>query len=148
MILVGHILEDAARRLAVISQDASFCEAAQMLANSSTPLVIVCGGDGTAVGVVAGMDVVRTLSRLSAGALTQRVGEIMTTDIHSCHVDQTLQSLWAAMGERAFRCTPVLDNARKPLGIVHARDIARALLNEVESEEVLLRDYVLGVGYQ
>jgi len=29
-----------------------------------------------------------------------------------------------------------------------ARDIARALLEEVENEEGLLRDYVLGVGYQ
>jgi len=31
---------------------------------------------------------------------------------------------------------------------VHARDVAIALLDEVNYEEVLLRDYVMGVGYQ
>jgi hypothetical protein len=34
------------------------------------------------------------------------------------------------------------------VGVVHARDLARALLEEVTEEEALLRDYVLGVGYQ
>jgi CBS domain-containing protein len=148
MVLVRHILQDAARRLAVIGQEAPVCEAAKLLANANTPLVVVCGSDGVAVGVVSGMDIVRTLSRSSAEALSQHVGTIMTTTIQSCHADQTLQSVWAAMGERALRCTPVLDSAGRPQGVVHARDIARALLNEVESEEVLLRDYVLGVGYQ
>ncbi len=41
-----------------------------------------------------------------------------------------------------------VDEAGRPLGVVHARDVARALLDEVTYEEVLLRDYVLGIGYQ
>jgi CBS domain-containing protein len=59
-----------------------------------------------------------------------------------------LQSLWTEMGERSLRCVPVLDAAGRPFGIVHARDLARALLDEVTHEELMLRDYVLGIGYR
>jgi hypothetical protein len=46
--------------------------------------------------------------------------------------------------ERAIQHTQ--DTALK--GVVHARDVGSALLDEVTQKEVLLRDYVLGVGYQ
>jgi len=52
------------------------------------------------------------------------------------------------MNARSLRCVPILDDSGRPQGVVHARDLARALLDEVTEEEVLLRDYVLGVGYQ
>ena len=51
--------------------------------------------------------------------------------------------------EPGLRCfCPVLDTDRKPQGVVHAREIVLALLDEVTHEELLLRDYVLGIGYQ
>lgn len=148
MILVQHILEDARRRLAVLSQEASVCDAAEILANANTPLVVVCDSEGIALGVVSRTDVVRVFGRTRGEVADANAESIMTKPVLSCHMDQTLQSVWTAMGAQGLRCAPVLDDSRRPLGIVHARDIARALLDEVENEEVLLRDYVLGIGYQ
>jgi CBS domain-containing protein len=148
MMLVQHILENARRRLAVLSREASACDAAEILANANTPLVVVCDGDGIAVGVVSRTDIVKLFSCARGDAFNANAEAIMTTSVHSCHVDQTLQSVWATMSARCLRCAPVLDNSRRPQGIVHARDIARALLDEVTNEEVLLRNYVLGIGYQ
>jgi len=42
----------------------------------------------------------------------------------------------------------ILTDANTPLVVVYARDLARALLDEVTHEELLLRDYVMGIGYQ
>jgi CBS domain-containing protein len=148
VILVQHILEDARRRLAVLSREASVCDAAEILANAATPLVVVCDSEGIAVGVVSRTDIVKVFSRARSDAFNTTAEAIMTKPLHCCHVDQTLQSVWATMGARSLRCTPVLDNSGRPQGVVHARDVARALLDEVTDEEVLLRDYVLGVGYQ
>jgi CBS domain-containing protein len=72
----------------------------------------------------------------------------MTQPIRSCDASQTLQSIWATMDAGSLRSIPVLDIAGRPQGVVHARDVARALLDEVTNEEILLRDYVLGIGYQ
>ena len=146
--LVQHILEDARRRLAVLSREASVCDAADILANANTPLVVVCDSEGVAVGVVSRTDIVKVFSRDRGDAVNTNAEAIMTQPVSSCHVEQTLQSVWATMGARGLRCTPVLDNSGRPQGVLHARDIARALLDEVANEEELLRDYVLGIGYQ
>lgn len=63
MNLVKHILEDARRRLAVLGRDASICDAAAHLTDANTPLVIVCDGDGLAVGVLSSTDIVKVLAR-------------------------------------------------------------------------------------
>jgi CBS domain-containing protein len=148
MNLVQHIIEDAQRRLAVLRLDASIQDIAGILANPVTPLAIVCDSDGVALGVVSSADIVNALSRDCTGAVNANAAALMSQPIRSCAADQTLQSIWEAMGAGSVRCIPVLDPAGKPLGIVHARDVARALLDEVTHEEVLLRDYVLGIGYQ
>jgi CBS domain-containing protein len=43
---------------------------------------------------------------------------------------------------------PVVDADSKPLGVLNARDVLQSLLEDVEYEEQLLRDYVMCVGYR
>jgi CBS domain-containing protein len=148
MILVQHILEDARRRLAVLSQAASVSDAAGILVNPNTPLAVVCDREGVAVGVVSRTDIIKVLASTKVDASKMNTGAIMTNRVLSCHADHTLQRVWETMNARSLRCVPILDDSGRPEGIVHARDLARALLDEVTQEEVLLRDYVLGVGYQ
>jgi CBS domain-containing protein len=148
MILVQHILEDARRRLAVLSRETSVPDAAEILANPDTPLAVVCDSEGIAVGVVSRTDIVKALASARVDAHKMNTGAIMTSPMLSCHVGQELQGVWATMNARSLRCVPILDDSGRPQGVLHARDLARALLDEVTEEEGLLRDYVLGVGYQ
>jgi CBS domain-containing protein len=147
MILVKHILEAAQKRLVVLSQEASLFDAARILANRDTPLVVVCDSDDIAVGVIASSHVIKVLATAGADALGFNAGAIMTKPVLSCHVDQTLQEVWAVMNSRTLPCAPILDDDGRAQGVVHARDVAIALLDEVNYEEILLRDYVMGVGY-
>lgn len=148
MNLVQHILEDAKRRLVVLRLDASVRDIARALTNPLTPLVVVCDSVGVALGVVSSADIVNAVSRDGGEAFNANAAALMTQPIHSCDAGQTLESIWSSMGAGSHRCIPVLDKAGKPMGLVHARDVARALLDEVTHEELLLRDYVLGIGYQ
>jgi CBS domain-containing protein len=148
MILVQHILEDARGRLAVLSREASVFDAAEILANPNTPLAVVCDGEGIAVGVVSRTDIVKALACARVDAHKMNTGAIMTSPVLSCHANQELQQVWATLNTRSVRCVPILDDSGRPQGVLHARDCARALLDEVKEEEGLLRDYVLGVGYQ
>jgi CBS domain-containing protein len=147
MILVKHILEAAQKRLVVLSQEASLFDAARILANRDTPLVVVCDSDDIAVGVIASGHVIKVLATAGVDALGFNAGAIMTKPVLSCHVDQTLQQVWAVMNSRTLPCAPILDDDGRAQGVVHARDVAIALLDEVNYEEILLRDYVMGVGY-
>jgi len=147
MILVKHILEAAQKRLVVLSQEASLFDAARILVNRDTPLVVVCDSDDIAVGVIASSHLIKILATAGVDALGFNAGAIMTKPVLSCHVDQTLQQVWAVMNSRTLPCAPILDDDGRAQGVVHARDVAIALLDEVNYEEMLLRDYVMGVGY-
>ena len=148
MILVWHILDAARKRLAVLSQEALIPDAAKILANPDTPLVVVCDRDSIAVGVMSRSDIIKLLARVGTQACDTNACAVMTKSVVSCHVDQPLQQVWTVMNARSLRCAPILDNEGRPQGVVHARDIARALLAEETHEEELLRDYILGIGYQ
>jgi len=147
MNLVQHIIENAQRRLAVLHLDAPIRDIAGILANPVTPLVVVCDSAGVALGVVSGSDIVNALSRDGSGAFNANAAALMSQPIHSCDPGQTLQSIWSAMGAGSHKCIPVLDKDGA-LGVVHARDVARALLDDVTHEEVFPRHSVLGIGYQ
>jgi len=148
MILIRHILEDAQRQLVVLSREASASEVAEILTNPNIPVVVVCDSEGVAVGVISRTDILKAFVRARSDAPNLKAEAIMTEAFLSCHVDQTLQSVWASLNAQSVRCAPVLDDSRKPQGVVHARDLARAFVDELEGEEELLRDYVLGIGYQ
>jgi CBS domain-containing protein len=148
MVLVKHILESAQRRLALVTGEASLSDAAEILANPTTPLAVVCDGEGRAAGVISRGDVVKVVATAGVGAWRLNAGAIMTKPVLSCHVDHPLQQVWETMNSRSLRAIPLLDDDGRPRGVVHARDVATALLDELGRDETLLRDYVLGVGYQ
>jgi CBS domain-containing protein len=148
MILVKHLLETAQKRLAVLSVEASLFDAARILTNRDTPLVVVCDSDGIAVGVIASGHVLNVLATAGVDAMGCNAGAIMTKPMLTCHVDEYLQQVWAVMNSRTLPCAPILDDDGRAQGVLHARDVAIALIDEVNYEEVLLRDYVMGVGYQ
>ena len=70
MILVKHILEAARKRLAVLSREASLFDAARILANRDTPLVVVCDSDGIAVGVISSNHVINVLATAGVDAFS------------------------------------------------------------------------------
>ena len=150
MILVKHILEPARKRLAVLSQQASLFDAAQILANQDThtPLAVVCDSDGIAVGVIAPIHIVNVLATAGVDALGFNAGAIMTKPALTCHIDDALEQVWAVMNSRTLPCAPILDDEGRAQGVLYARDVAISLLDEVNYDEELLRNYVMGVGYQ
>ena len=72
----------------------------------------------------------------------------MTRDVTYCRADDVLLDVWSVMRERVVQRVPILDEARRPLDIIYAREALQALLSESEDEDELLRDYISGVGYR
>ena len=150
MMLVKHILEPARNRLAVLNPEASIFDVAQILANQNThtPLVVVCDSDGIAVGVIAPIHIVHILATAGVDALSINAGAIMTKPALTCHIDDALEQVWTVMNSRTLPCAPILDDDGRPQGVLFARDVGIALIDEGNYDEKLLRDYVMGVGYQ
>ena len=145
--LVEQMLSRAGERLAVVGAGASVKDAADLMAQPATDLVIVCR-DGAVVGVVTKTDIVVQISRNPGSDLGAPVDTIMRRDVATCRSSDPLSDVLRAMKERGFHRIPVVDDQHRPVGIVYARDALQCLLEEVEIDDELLRDFITGVGYR
>lgn len=76
------------------------------------------------------------------------VSEVMTKEIVACHPGQKLYDVWLLMKDKRLTQIPVSNELSEPLGLLYANEALEVLLREVEYEELLLRDYVMGIGYR
>lgn len=148
MILVKHVLEDARKHLAVLTREASIFEAAEVLANRNTPLAVVCDSEGIVLGVISQSHLVNALATARANAVNLNAGAIMTKPLLCCRAEEPLDQVWSVMSSRTLPCAPIVDNDGRAQGLLHARDVAIALIDEGTYEEGLLCDYVMGIGYK
>ena len=145
--LVNAVLPEAQARLVMVGADTLVTEVATLL-SADHDLVVVAASDGRMAGVVTKTDLVRLLSRCHVDVCMTPVPAVMTTDVTYCRPTDLLRDVLSLMKQRGFRHVPVVDGESRPVGVLNVRDALQALLGEVESEELLLRDYVIGVGYR
>jgi len=144
---VEQMLSRVCERLAVIDAGASVKDAADLMAEPATDLVIVCQG-GAVTGVVTKTDIVVQISRNPRFDLSAPVESIMRRDVATCRASDPLSDVLQAMKERGVHRIPVVDDKQGPVGIVYARDALQCLLEQVEIDDDLLRDFITGVGYR
>ena len=113
-----------------------------------TDIVVVRGEDGGMVGVVMKTDIVGQITRSTGSGCIAQVDTIMTREVVSCRPNHPLQDIRSVMKSRGLHRIQVLDENRKPVGVIYARGALQCLLGKVKSDEALLRDDVMDVGYQ
>ncbi|MCB2053099.1 MAG: CBS domain-containing protein [Geminicoccaceae bacterium] len=135
-------------RLVSVKHTARLTEAAARLGQDGADLVVVCDEEGLLCGVVGKTDIVSRIARCHGSSCTEMVANVMTTEVVTCGLGDPLMEVWSRMKERSFIHVPVVDAKGRPVGLLAARDVLQALLGEVEYEETLLREFVMGVGYR
>ena len=147
-LLVSNLEAVARSRLVTVPVDALLANVAALLSSSQISLVVVCDESGAAVGVITETILVRQLGYGQADLFSTRAGDVMAQDFTVCQADNSLAEVLTMMHQRGLTHVPVLESNRRPIGVVNARDGLRALLAQGHYEEALLRNYVMGVGYQ
>ena len=145
---VDRLIPQAAERLIAIGQDTPVAEAARLLRNSPSDMLIVCDHDGHLAGVITKSDIVAQIGHCQGASCTAGVSSVMSRQVTVCGRQDRLQDVWAVMKERQLKNVPVTDDEAHPIGILNARDALQAMVQEVEQEETLLRDYVMCIGYR
>ena len=145
-LFVEQLLPRVRKRLVTIADDAPLRDVARRL-RTGTDLVIVCGRNGAMVGVITKSDVVARIGQCQGGACTIAAALVMSANVLRCVCSDRVHEVWLKMKARDLKNIPVTDADGMPIGVLNARDALGVLLQEVSSEESLLRDYVMGVGY-
>ena len=145
--LIEGLLQAVRERLVTVADDARLIEAARLL-SSGTDLVIVCDGDGILRGVITKTDVVKRISTCQGATCLCPVAEVMTRDVVMCRGSDRLADVSELMKQRHMKIIPVVDADDRPIGVLTARVILRALLGDAEYEEAQMIDFVKGIGYR
>lgn len=145
---VSSIATMARSRLHTVSAQSLLVHVAALLSSAQTSVVVVCEADGTPMGLITETLLIRHLGLGLADFFTTRAAEVMTRDFPVCVLDEVLSNVLAMMHTRELSHVLLVDADQRALGVVHARDGLRALLAAGNHEEELLRNYVMGIGYQ
>ncbi len=147
-LLVSGIEAVARSRLFTVSQDATLVEVAARLSSAQISVVIVSDVAGAAMGVITETMLVRRLGLGEADFFTTQAGDVMTQEFITCVQQELLSDVLAMMHARGLIHVLLVGEDNKPIGVLNARDGLRALLAAGNYEESLLRNYVMGIGYQ
>jgi CBS domain-containing protein len=147
-LLVGSLASVARSRLATVPRDSLLIEVAGRLSSDQISVVAVCDAAGAPLGVITQTTLVKRLGFGQADFFTTHAGDVMTTGFVSCKPADSLPEVLAMMHKSGVIHVLVVGSDGKLLGVVNARDGLRALLAAGNHEEALLRNYVMGVGYQ
>ena len=144
---VDGMLSATRKRFVAIGDDAALIDAARLLLDPAIDLIVVHDPDGLLAGVITKTDVVRRISQCSGSACATASSMVMIRDVVFCRTDAFLHEVWSLMKERGLKNIPVVGQDSRAIGVLNARDALEVLMQEAESEESLLRDYVMCVGY-
>ncbi len=146
--LVAGVQGVAQSRLLTVTPDTLLAEVAALLSSAQISVVVVCDVAGAAVGVITETILVRCLGLGQADFFTTRAGDVMTREFTACAQEDLLSDVLAMMHSRGLIHVLLLGSEKQPLGVLNARDGLRVLLAAGNHEEELLRNYVMGIGYQ
>jgi CBS domain-containing protein len=146
---VGGGIDVVARsRMLTVAANSRLVEVAALLSGTQISVVVVCDAGGEPLGIITETTLVKHLGLGQADFFTTGAGEVMTRVFATCMPQDLLSDVLDMMHERGLIHVLLVDADNKLLGVVNARDGLRALLAAGNHEEALLRNDVMGIGYQ
>lgn len=138
---VEGILSTKGDGVVTVSPDDTVKQAVEVLASNRIGAVVVSDGDGGVAGILSERDVVRTLAAHGADALDTAVGDLMTREVVTARLEDTLDQVSERMTRGKFRHVPIVDGDRL-VGIISIGDVVKHRIESIEAEASAMRDYI------
>lgn len=138
---IREILQTKGSDVVVIDPGSSVRDLVALLKEHNLGAVIVSPDGTTMAGIVSERDVVRRLVD-DADVLAATVADVMTDVVHTCHPEDSVESLMSTMTDHRIRHLPVLDADDRLAGIVSIGDVVKSTITQLQFERDQLQDYV------
>lgn len=137
---VRSILNTKGHQIVSVEPDSKLAATIKLLAEKKIGAVLVMN-QSRLEGILSERDIVRALGERGAGVLEAPVSDVMTRKVVTCKETDTVAELMEMMTSGKFRHLPVTDNG-KVVGLISIGDIVKRRVQEYESEQEALRDYI------
>jgi CBS domain-containing protein len=142
---ISQLLRHKGREVATIAASESVRTALGLLAEKGIGALVVSSDGRHVEGIVSERDVARGLHEHGAGLLAEPVSSLMTAQVHTCSPSASVHDLAQTMTDHRVRHVPVVDDDGALIGIVSIGDVVKARLDELESEQRHMVEYIQNV---
>jgi CBS domain-containing protein len=139
--LIAHVLRDKGAAVHTLAAEATLEQAAKELYDLKVGALVVLDEKGGIRGVFSERDLVREVARRGGDALNLPVSAVMTRDVFTARLDETIDDGLARMTDRRIRHLPVLGEG-KLIGIVSIGDLVKHRIAAVEAEAAAMQAYI------
>jgi CBS domain-containing protein len=138
---ISELLAQKGSSVATVNPDSLVSAAVEGLTSRNVGALVVSVDDKTLAGIVSERDIVRAIHARGSAVLDEPVSSIMSSDVHTCSPDDSVESLMAIMTERRVRHLPVLSSGELA-GMVSIGDVVKNRMDELEHDNHALVDYI------
>lgn len=143
MFIKGILADKGKQPVHIISPQESIQSAVSMLSDHRIGAIIASSDGSTIQGIISERDIVRELGARGAIVLTETVGDLMTTEVITCSVEDSAQDVLQIMTNGRFRHIPVMDGAGL-LAMISIGDLVKARLDAIETENNAIVEMIRG----
>lgn len=97
---------------------------------------------GKLVGIISERDIITAIATRGADGLLLKVEEVMTRNVITVTIQDTIKDVMSTMTTRRIRHLPVLEEGRLK-AVISIGDVIKFRINAAELEMNVLRDYAL-----
>lgn len=133
------------RELITVNENDQLLEAIKKLAKYNIGAIPVINSNKKLIGIISERDIVKELAKnenMDYSILF--VHQIMTKKVIYCESDVLSDKLMELMTKNKVRHIPIVDNSNHPIGIVSIGDVVNRLIEKIEYENKMLKEFVSG----
>ena len=142
MKLVQQLLDRKGDEIISITRDASVFDAIKLMADRGVGSLLVMDGDELK-GIVTERDYARKVIIKGRSSESTPVADIMTTELVTASLTQSVNDCMTLMSERRIRHLPVLVDG-KVAGMISIGDLVQAIISDQQEEIEQLGSYISG----
>ena len=139
-IVIRDVLGGSAKPVVTVTPDETIADAVDLLNDNKIGAVVVTPDRASIAGILSERDVVRHIAREQEGTLRLRVEDLMTENVKVCKLTDEIEPVMSTMVAGRFRHMPVVNDDGALCGMVSLGDLVFARLNELERQNLALRE--------
>lgn len=140
---IQALLNAKGRFVPLISSNILISDVIDKLEIDKAGALVVTDDNQTILGIITERDIARGLKTFGRNVVDKPVGELMTRNVQTCDVNQSVEAVVRLMDEQQIQYIPITKDGTL-YGIINMLDLVKYRLSQIDAEAAALKAYVTG----
>lgn len=140
---IRELIDAKGRFVPMISSDVLISDVIDKLEIDKAGALVVTDDNLNILGIITERDIARGLKRFGRNVVDKPVSSLMTRNVQTCDIHQSVEAVLRLMDEKQIHYVPVTKNGML-YGIINMLDLVKYRLRQIDAEANALKSYIAG----